>query len=775
MPRVSTRRQVRINPDPQDQGPDDQEPPPQQPPPQAEEEGAEDPGPEEGADANDNEGATDDDEPTWESLLREANLERHEAAYKLGQVHASTSWTAALGPTVEAASRATPGNSAAARLSFLRRFSDSVGTTYFLVVVGGRVEVLYGLKACYESDHPGSRFMGLMGDHKARSNGTVIPPKLYRVAGAINNQMDAFDKVNLSALPADAIATSFSGDADLAVVPRPDGTNGHDLAVWKAMPVHPKIACLFMRGVSVRHAFALVRKTIASIPESARASAEELLDWICAAATTNNADPPGSQLGTNLTRVDHGETEGLENWYLDLVGAHAATAATSPVPSRSGPSTNAAANPASELARALQTAFSGSSRSRRSDDDDEPTDKARPYSYDERCTILQATGVERPYTGLDDNSVNDFFLRFREYRKNSREARLFLENWLEQRYPSHRIRYTFVFSSQTIKDLKQVTFRGGDPTTLWSNRHKGISIFAIAPLADDDTGDSTRDRMVQYEDTFANHMPKDRATQDGLSASTVSVPRDRASALRWIEFGEIWIEIFFGRHCPMLPSFRSVVKMLYSPRWTKNWKPADWYALIWAFHRGMRQFFIDNETLILERIDADLSGGWGCSKSFLPDELVALERKQPRTVSPGTSSGDDSEKSSSSSKNRNQKRPGSDEKPSADKRSTVGAEMAKAFQALIIRGEKALQPEPFLARRLCFGRDNVNAMFGPEFLALVPHRKNPCIKYFLFGSCSENRCHMCHDLTSNPSSEIINGIKQRILSRVEVLEKDPKA
>lgn len=39
-----------------------------------------------------------------------------------------------------------------------------------------------------------------------------------------------------------------------------------------------------------------------------------------------------------------------------------------------------------------------------------------------------------------------------------------------------------------------------------------------------------------------------------------------------------------------------------------NWKTGNWYALIWAFHRGMPQFFINNDTQILDRINLNLSG-----------------------------------------------------------------------------------------------------------------------------------------------------------------------
>lgn len=71
------------------------------------------------------------------------------------------------------------------------------------------------------------------------------------------------------------------------------------------------------------------------------------------------------------------------------------------------------------------------------------------------------------------------------------------------------------------------------------------------------------------------------------------------------------------------------------------------------------------------------------------------------------------------------------------------------------------------------------AVLGPEFMKLVHQGKQPCFRYHLAGHCTGSFggiCKLQHSLIREPSRLILDGIKQRLQSRLtEFLAVAPKA
>jgi hypothetical protein len=104
-----------------------------------------------------------------------------------------------------------------------------------------------------------------------------------------------------------------------------------------------------------------------------------------------------------------------------------------------------------------------------------------------------------------------------------------------------------------------------------------------------------------------------------------------------------------------------------------------------------------------------------------------------------------------------------------------GSSFSSRFRDDLARAANAIKPAPFYSSKLCPNKQQIEELFGPDFSALVPPGKPPCMNFFIFGECSYQSCFNQHALTKEPSKHIIDGIASRLKTRVNAFVANPKA
>jgi hypothetical protein len=332
------------------------------------------------------------------------------------------------------------------------------------------------------------------------------------------------------------IEAAFNANAGLVLVDAlqadANGVAPPRVAAWKMLPIHPKLAFLFFRGKTVRDAFALVRNLETAIPQEYRGNLEPLRNFIRGAVTSGGGAVPASALTTGWSRIDHSATPALESRYYALVGQMAPAAAAPPagLPPLPLPQPNN-----DVLAVALRELVTQK----------DTTAAGKAYFRFELDKLFPAVGAERPYGALAEASLSLFWPAVKPCRKGS--ARGFVES-----YPTRRPKYAFLFSPQLIKDLQTVDFAGGDRLVTFENRHKGLSIFSLAPLENFGDDGKRRDQMLHYEESTSQHGPADWASFASLSSVFFSSSTTLDRLYRWVDHCEIQFTIFLGETCPLI-------------------------------------------------------------------------------------------------------------------------------------------------------------------------------------------------------------------------------
>jgi hypothetical protein len=263
---------------------------------------------------------------TLENLRDAANLLPHEIGFTLGTSLSNVSIQEALSLFVVAAEQ--PENLDLATL--MRSYADSLTPRYFLVVVAGKVEVLYGLRPCHEIAGNGTRYLALMGERMMVA-GMMSHPKIYPLRGQLNAKSQAVGRHDVAAPTRADIEAAFDANADLELVDAlqadANGVAAPRVAAWRMLPIHPKFAFLFLRGKTLREAVELGRNLEMIIPQEQRGQLVSFQNFIRVAVTSNGGANPASTLATGWSRVDHSATPGFESWYYELVASMAPTVA----------------------------------------------------------------------------------------------------------------------------------------------------------------------------------------------------------------------------------------------------------------------------------------------------------------------------------------------------------------------------------------------------------------------------------------------------------------
>jgi hypothetical protein len=258
---------------------------------------------------------------TWHTLVQEAELPIFSYALQLYQESHDIGWDQAMGPTSRFLSKITAGNHSPE--GTLWYYADSLDKNMFLAVIDNKWEVLHSMRRCTPVQGNGGRLTWLQGDRKLLF-GSLVPPPLFLKAQHTNTQADLFQSMSVRAPSLDALVATFDADPTRELG---NPSRGPLLHGWPLLPIHPKIACLYMSGLSLAQGLKVGKEILGMIPD--HLAAEKILwaDQLRVGATRRAANMPISALNVTWTRVDPFGDPDLANWYFSLL-----TYMTNPLP-----------------------------------------------------------------------------------------------------------------------------------------------------------------------------------------------------------------------------------------------------------------------------------------------------------------------------------------------------------------------------------------------------------------------------------------------------------
>lgn len=705
---------------------------------------------------------------SYEEIFGKLGHRSNSVAAAMFTAHKDVSWAEALGVTVAYA--ADQDGSVAHVKVLLGTHGDSVTPRHFLVQAGDTLKVLYGLRACRPLDETGGRYAGLLGDRRGPAGGASLPPSLV-ITEAENRQHQhrSFGRAGLAAPAFGTIQSLLSDDEALekvpvgAGVPAADGGPGGQVAVfqvWKALWVHPKVAALFMGGLSARGAVGLVAELYHSLPMEERDLAEPLIEFVRQAATVNEAGQ--TPLSVQWVRQDVSLSDALEDWYLSLCSAYAPEVVP-PAPvahqavGQNSPERGASPNPA--------VAETGPR---------EPY--KRPYNQGELAILYNLCGSHPLRAGdYTPDGLPDFWREFESVRGKFHSARSHVESWFDHHWPADAPKYQRFISTSLLRDLVTLDFDGQDTWLHFSKRCDGLSVFSVYPLADNaDPGDRRR-KAKAYEDTMDNHRPGEREEMDRLSTGAVSIPHDRTEMWKWVQYFIAAIMTMFGPECPMLGYLQRMKDVLNSDVPFRNHRPEDWRAYFWKYHCAVRAYFSPSSSLDRGQPFNDLHlrmrQGQPVMALEVPPELLGGPQPAASRLGGGKGKG-----GPAPDPPKGRPAPVATGHDASNTSRRISSEWAQALEKPLQEARDAVRGAGGSWTLKCLYSNGMEEAFGPMVNLLKPERggrRSPCPRQFTYGECSVKRCNASHSFAREPSREQAKAFLDWVRARCSEIKENP--
>jgi len=327
--------------------------------------------------------------------------------------------------------------------------------------------------------------------------------------------------------------------------------------------------------------------------------------------------------------------------------------------------------------------------------------------------------------------------------------------------------------------------------------------FSVAPSTAKDGGAAARAKLKAFEDTHANHLPKDRTAHENysktiaLALAGTEVPGTRTAVRDRLEFFHIMCGLVFGPSMPLLPGLDNLRMALYKDTDTRNWSHNKWRCLFWNLHVGIRWFFIEGNVSRFNTTVNNFRNGLGPQESNVPMEAMGpMQITPPASVADDMStmtdisgftgySGDSGGSSGSGGGSKSTGSGGAGSKRKADDASTgppktlipepVRAktsptnllEFSEYFQNALqrLRGKNL----PCTAKSLAPNCAARHALFGSAFMSLVGPRDNPCVNHWILGHCPDPKCPNAHQLKARPSNAVHLAIGDNLNKRITAI------
>jgi hypothetical protein len=246
--------------------------------------------------------------------------------------------------------------------------------------------------------------LGLAGDWSMRG-GTEVPPKLMKTSGALANQAVAFGLRLARAEPWTELVAGISADPPLASIPEiREGPGVHPVEAPITMPLHKRIACLFMspNGVLIGEAVCVTHRLMASFPAETLARLDPLVRFLRVAMTNNEPNAMESP----WVRMDPGTSQELEGWFYSLLARGAVGRGPGPPTGQPGLISDPAGLGGAVAALTEQPRAGAPDRS-----------AGRPYERFELVAIFKTGGHQGQYTDYTAADLPPFFKEFQEHRR----------------------------------------------------------------------------------------------------------------------------------------------------------------------------------------------------------------------------------------------------------------------------------------------------------------------------------------------------------------------
>lgn len=177
-----------------------------------------------------------------------------------------------------------------------RRTNEATHATfpqYYLTVKDDEVQVAYGVKWCIHTAPDTQVIAALVGDRRRVGPVFVREPIVVSLAGTNTVQTNHFGGlVRARAKDLNTIITELSG-AGIAGTLAAAVPALENVAALRMLPVHPKVALLFLRGMSVLKAAQLVQRLVAQVPILEEEGVVALVNFCRVACTAAGGDLGG--------------------------------------------------------------------------------------------------------------------------------------------------------------------------------------------------------------------------------------------------------------------------------------------------------------------------------------------------------------------------------------------------------------------------------------------------------------------------------------------------
>jgi hypothetical protein len=661
----------------------------------------------------------------------------------------------------------------------VRRTVNDTTNRYFLTVIDGKVQVVYGAKWCGHFHETQEHLVVMMGD-QCQIGQTVREPKFMRLLGTKEEQEEIFGGTAYAhAKELEEIIEELDHvDNEATLVEEDDALD--PAVTWRVFPVHPKLAILFLRGLPVLAAAKLVQEMAAQRPYG-----EDdfyLLTNFCRVACTA-VEGEGS-IEVAWTPVHPTESNQLFEWCQGLKANYAPSqtvASFLPPPPPPVPQEPRAREPDDEgrdqrLAGAIAAAVAASQ--------EEVTTRAssKRFTKKEIGRFIALAGLEvSADSGV--SVMTPFFRGLEEDRGSKIRARLYVEQELKSATandPMAQMEMTTRFSTEVISAIQNVDVTGSDYLVTWELRQRGCTPFNLAPAPDHlgAAAEALRAECMEFEE-YEHRSHQDVKQSKAVHTSVEEWPTTRDRLRAWILTYRGHMITMFGNDFIARPLLD---RLLMAMRKERNWEAVDVVScmtLTWGIHRGLRLALIPAPTgdlSYLRQLVVDFETGRVPSLASVGP--IIAKRITDATAKPSSntlgyssvpqggsnwSNGPYTTGPSSSTKKRSFEKIEYGERVSGPAFAEAWAEDVQAVQTKLGR--------QFNGTTFCRDQGKLAALFGPGFKALMPpDNSNPCMSYFILGRCHD-KCHRSHTTTTPPSEQILSGMKSRIHAHSQQLLK----
>ncbi|NNG45991.1 MAG: hypothetical protein HKM86_02615 [Deltaproteobacteria bacterium] len=354
----------------------------------------------------------------------------------------------------------------------------------------------------------------------------------------------------------------------------------------------------------------------------------------------------------------------------------------------------------------------------------------------------------------------EFFQGLREHRGSNATARQCIESAWSRHHGTERIRSPFVWSTQLIKDVRNLDFGASDIACQWNMRGRGLSCCALGPAELFLSGKcvQTADdwRLFEQSEGDGTLTLAERRSNQKSSELVNSTPEDQMTTVCHLEAVADRHCFLFTENCPVVTYLLWCAQKLSGDPSVASWDKNHWRALNWHVHVALRKVWTDCDNGIakeqlayMTRIQADLTSGRKFSIADCPAELRDRKRSATAAGLPGAEKRAPQEKSPK------------DTPPAPPRRSPI----ADNFDALIQKAKEGSKKKAgFATGRFLSKATDCNYVFGDKFRQLA--NGNPCGRFFT-SRCGTPKCHHAHELRADPDRATIDGMVKRFGEKVD--------